>query len=265
MTTLTASPAVLLTAPGSRVPVPAWIRKFAPKTATTAQLRALGSLPAVTVVEAPAPESVLERSAFLKLLAARHHATPEPAKVVFVFEKPTIQVKAQQLADLLAFFFDRASDVEFAAGARQASFAMEEALAKISAFLEREAPPTPPDALGQLKGALAVTADLRAPSGRLSAEKVARLFGLSTSEVAQLAGKTRQAVSKTDDADSLQPTLRPFERIARLRAALGDDGFRAWLNQPLAGLDGSPLELVRAGNAETVAELVEDLLTGSPT
>ncbi len=255
---------VLLTGPGRKVPVPSWIRRFAPQTATAGEIRRLDRLPRLTVVEAAAPAAVLGRQGFLELLAARHESTPAPSKVVFVFEKPRGGVDADTLAELLGFF-DRAADVEFAVGAHQAAFTMEEALAKIVAFLRRE-PPPPSDPLGEVRSVLAATADLRAESGRLSAARVAKAFDLPAAEIARLAGKSRQAVSKTDDAESLQAVLRPFERIARLRAALADADFRAWLHSGNDELGGrTPLQVIQGGGAEVVADLAADLLTGSPT
>ena len=71
---------------------------------------------------------------------------------------------------------------------------------------------------------------------------------------------------KTDDAEALQPRLFPFERIARLRAVLPASDFRSWLNMPNEELEErTPIELVRNGKAEVVADLAEDMLTGSPS
>lgn len=86
------------------------------------------------------------------------------------------------------------------------------------------------DPLGQLKSVLAATADLRSDSGRLSVQKTADLFDLSTAELARHLGRSRQAVSKTDDADSIQTGLLPFARSAGLRAVLSEADFRSWLN-----------------------------------
>lgn len=80
---------------------------------------------------------------------------------------------------------------------------------------------------------------------------------------AALLGRKRQTISKTDDAESLQADLIPFERIARLRAVLSDADFRKWLRMPNDQLDGeTPLQLVEDGEISVVAELAEDMLTG---
>jgi len=95
---------------------------------------------------------------------------------------------------------------------------------------------------------------------------VASVFGLSVAELAALIGRTRQTASKTPDADSLQPLLQPFERVARVRAVLSQNDFRKWLHLANDELDGrTPLEAIRHGKVAVVADLVEDMLTGSPS
>jgi len=122
------------------------------------------------------------------------------------------------------------------------------------------------DPLGRLKSTIAATAHLRAASGRLSARRVAEAFGLTLAQLAAAIGKARQTVWKTDDAEALQPRLFAFERIARLRTVLSETDFRSWLNMPNEQLDErTPIEVVRSGKAEVVADLAEDMLSGSPT
>ena len=121
------------------------------------------------------------------------------------------------------------------------------------------------DPLGELRAVIDATKSLRAESGRLSARAVARVFDLSVAELARLLGRTRQAVSKTDDAESLQRGLAPFARVARLQAAVSEKDFRAWLHLANRHLgDRQPLELIGEGHVEVVADLVDDMLTGSP-
>jgi len=121
------------------------------------------------------------------------------------------------------------------------------------------------DPLGRLKSIIAATADLRAASGRLSARRVAEAFGLTLAQLAAAIGKARQTVWKTDDAEAIQPRLFPFERTARLRTVLSESDFRSWLNMPNEQLDDrTPIELIRNGKADTVADLAEDMLTGNP-
>jgi hypothetical protein len=150
---------------------------------------------------------------------------------------------------------------------KEAASAVEEAFAKVLPSREgvEVRQPTHPDPLGRIKGVLAATAGLRSESGRLSAQRIARVFDLSVAEVARLVGRSRQAVSKTDDAESMQEGLLPFARIARLRAVLSERDFRIWLNLPNDQLGGqSPRAAIRGGYTEAVADLADDMLTGSP-
>jgi hypothetical protein len=95
---------------------------------------------------------------------------------------------------------------------------------------------------------------------------VARVFGVSLSRLAEWLGRTKQAVSKTPDADSLQEALGCFERVARLRMITnGDAEFRKWLRAPHELLDNAPpLALLARRQWQTLADYVEDILTGNP-
>jgi hypothetical protein len=94
---------------------------------------------------------------------------------------------------------------------------------------------------------------------------VAPAFGISLNQLANWLGRTRQAVSKTPDADSLQNGLGFFERVARLRAAVQQDAFLKWLRMPNSELDQKrPLDLLAGGERQVVADLVDDMLTGAP-
>lgn len=265
MATLTMEyPQVLLTGPGKQTR-PAWIgRQFSPKVLAATQIRHLKRLPGLTVVRAAGPANILEEKDFLAVLATRHHETPEPAKILFVFEARSRRPDPRALLQVLAFF-DRAGDVEFARGADQARFALDEAVAKIWADLRHEVETSSPDPLREVKSVLAATADLRSDAGRLSAQRIAAEFGLSLAQLATLLGRSRQALWKTDDAETVQEQLHPFERVARLRAVLPPGDFRSWLNMPNQQLDElAPIEIIRRGQVGVVADLAEDMLTGSP-
>ena len=121
--------------------------------------------------------------------------------------------------------------------------------------------------LDTMKGVAAATADLREGNGNLSAVRMARLFGVSVSQLAGWLGRTKQAVGKTPDADSLQAALGYFERVARLRLALRNEReFRQWLRTPHELLENAtPLELLAKGDWQALADYVDDLLTGAPT
>jgi Protein of unknown function (DUF2384) len=123
-----------------------------------------------------------------------------------------------------------------------------------------------PSPLDSIKQVLDATADLRTRDGNISADRVAALYGVSLSQLANWLGKSRQAVTKTPDADSLQSALAHFERVARLRAVVKtDDAFRKWLRTNSDLLDGkSPVALMAKGEGQVVADLVDDMLTGAP-
>lgn len=126
--------------------------------------------------------------------------------------------------------------------------------------------PSQPSPLDQLKGIAASTADLRVGNGNLSADRVAKLYGVPLSQLAAWLGRTKQAVGKTPDADSLQDALGYFERVARLRLITkGDAEFRKWLRTPHPEVAGkNPLELMAKGQWQALADFVEHILTGTP-
>ena len=126
--------------------------------------------------------------------------------------------------------------------------------------------PARPSPMDKLKGIATATADLREGNGNLSAVRVARLYGVSLSQLAGWLGRTKQAVSKTPDADSLQAALEYFERVARLRLLTKDDqGFRKWLRTSHPEIVGkNPLELMTKGEWQALADLVDDMLSGTP-
>lgn len=121
------------------------------------------------------------------------------------------------------------------------------------------------DPLAKARQVIRKRLPLLSGNGRLSAQAVAKTFGLSLSQLAVQIGRTKQALSKTPDSPRIQSLLRPYERIARLRAVFSDSNFKAWLEQPNSQLDDhSPMELVNTGRADVAADLVEDMLLGNP-
>ncbi len=262
-------PETILTGPSAGLKIPAWIKALGPTVARPRDLEKLDRLPELTLVWAGKIQHLLSRRGFLAKLSRRLARTPEPARVVFLFE-PASKLKREPIGAeaLLRLFnyFDRPADLEIAVGAEAAQNAISEAIAKIVAAksLEEQAR-AESDPLAKIKEVIAATKGLRAASGKLAADRVAAQFGLSVSELADLLGKTRQAVSKTPDSDALQPLLRPFERIARLRAVFTEEEFRNWLHLANEELGKrSAAELIRAGEVGLVAELAEDMLTGQP-
>ena len=91
------------------------------------------------------------------------------------------------------------------------------------------------------------------------------LHGVNLSQLARWLDRTRQALNKTPDAESLQDQLAFFERVARLRAVVPKDRFRKWLRLPNPKLDDkTSLDLLASGARQVVADLVDDMLTGAP-
>ncbi len=263
-------PSTMLTSPTGDTTVPAPLRPYRPTVARPSDVKNLRRLPELTVVWTKGIDALLSHRTFLRILADRLNDTPEPSKIVFLFQtkgrKTDDRERAQELVRLFKYF-TRPFDLEVAQGIEAGADTFREAVAKIVASRERAVQTTErPDHLGKLKRVIEATEDLRQNSGKLSANNVASVFGLSVAELAALIGRTRQALSKTPDANSLHPLLQPFERVARLRAVLSKEEFRQWLHLANDDLEGrTPLELIRLGKVAVVAELVEDMLTGSPS
>ncbi len=118
----------------------------------------------------------------------------------------------------------------------------------------------------KMKAVMDSTADLRERNGNLSAARVAKVFGVSLGQLAKWLGRTKQSMSKTPDADSLQESLGCFERVARLRMITeGDADFRKWLRTSHNLLDGAaPLDLLAKREWQALVDFVEDILTGNP-
>lgn len=130
----------------------------------------------------------------------------------------------------------------------------------------RQSAPPRSSPLDQVKGVRTATADLRVANGNLSADRVAKLFGVSLSQLAGWLGRSRQALTKTPDADSLQNELAFFEHVARMRVAVPDAEFRKWLRTPNELLSNrSPLDLMAKGQWQLMSDYVDDALTGATT
>lgn len=139
-------------------------------------------------------------------------------------------------------------------------------LKKLEAETAAEMPAPRPGPLDRMKSILSANGNLRVGKGNLSGEKIARLYEVSLSQLAAWLGRSRQAMTKTPDADSIQNELGYFERIARLRVALtGDAEFRKWLRMSNAALGNeTPLQWIERKQWQPLADLVDDLLTGAP-
>lgn len=127
-------------------------------------------------------------------------------------------------------------------------------------------PPARKSPLDDMKAVMEATSDLREANGNLSAVRIAKVFGVSLGQLGSWLGRTKQALSKTPDADSLQEILGYFERVARLRMITkGDANFRKWLRTSHELLDHAPpLDLLAKREWQALADYVEDILTGNP-
>jgi hypothetical protein len=182
---------------------------------------------------------------------ARRHARAQQERISAILEK--INAGLQEFPNP-----DRV-DVSLMQGGRELAAKLKLIEAKLRVSSPR------PSSLDRAQKVIEATEDLRTTGGNLSAEAVAEAFGISTNQLAGWLGRSRQTVSKTPDAESLQDELEYFERVARLRAALPKPGFLKWLRMPNSELDGKkPLELLGNGERQAVADLVDDMLTGAP-
>jgi len=110
--------------------------------------------------------------------------------------------------------------------------------------------------------------ELRNPeTGRIDTTKVSDMFAVPVTHVAEMLSAKPVTVHKTPDAPALQEKLGQLERIAAglLRLTGSVEGLRMWLNAPNQDLDRKiPLDLLRGGQADVVANLLEDVLLGQP-
>lgn len=104
-------------------------------------------------------------------------------------------------------------------------------------------------------------------SGRLDAKLIAKGFGMSLADVSRSIGKKLQTVHQTPDSPALQKSLFPFERIASalLKLTGSEKGLKVWLNTPNDAFPGEfPIEVLKQGHGELLAEMLEDVLVGHP-
>ena len=120
--------------------------------------------------------------------------------------------------------------------------------------------PRPSEADDSKGSVLAITAtNLRAPSGRLDATRIAKQLGVPIARLATMVGVSRQALSQTPDSPGIQSALEPVGRVLHLLDdALSPDDTAKWLRAPHRDLDASaPLDLVMSGRADVVVRLLE--------
>lgn len=222
----------------------------------------------ITIVDTAGPEAFSDDPDFARALAEGFEEGPHSNFLVLTFEQ-TERIEQDTKVKLLKAFA-HPERVEISEDIRTMPRLVENLAAKIQVLTEREtngtSPPPRSSPLDEVKGVVSATSDLRVENGNLSAVEIARVLGLSVNALAQILGRTRQALTKTPDADSLQNELSFFERIARLRTVLSDDAeFRKWLRMPHAELNGErPLRWIERKRWQALADLVDDMLTGAP-
>lgn len=223
------------------------------KLTSWAEIRQWRRLPTVTVVRLDEREDAEAFRQTVLRLAQHQREHPLQGYVVLAFAsralfgKPWVDRLLEEFLepDRVEISMDAASFASITAGVA----------AKVRAKRKR------------LRQGLVPNVDLRGDHGRLAADRIARLFGLSVSALAEALGESRQRLSQNPEGEALQDALGTLERIARLRAVLPDAAaFRSWLRTPVNLLQKkAPLDWVQEGRGLEVAEYVEDLLSGNPS
>jgi len=241
--------------------VPAWAREFHPTRSTLSQLCAASVLPGISVVQSSKPKNITDAlDKFSKLFSCVSNAADPSVRLVLGFNNAESK-DVLGLAPIIARFPGLFARIELARGKRELEHALLEAMTKALAGSQEH------DPLAEVSSIAKVDRSLRGPSGRIDAKKVADAFGFTPAELGRQIGVTRQRLSKTPDAEALQPLLRPYERIARLRTIFSDADFKAWLNTPNEHLeDGDPpIAYLKEGAQEPLAAFTENMLTGAPS
>lgn len=244
--------------PGS---IPKWAARYNVMRCTASEVSEAQALPGVIVLKIGNLNELARHRAVMKKLSERLRHAPRPCRVLVTLAR-TKDAKPAGFVKVLGHFPGIASNIELSVGRESLECSFYETVAKYIA-IENE---TGDDPLGDAKEVIAAIRPLRTKSGRLSAKAIADYFGLSLSQLAGVIGRTKQSLSKTPDSPKIQLLLRPFERIARLRAILSPKSFNSWLHLQSRELDGAvPMDLIMDGRAEIVADLAEDMLLGSPS
>jgi transcriptional regulator with XRE-family HTH domain len=223
------------------------------KLTSWAQVQRWRRLPTATVVRLDEREDAEAFQQTVLRLAQHQRKDPLHGYVVLAFASRTLFGKTW-VEGLLAKF-PEPDRVEISIDAASLASITAAVAAKVRAKRKR------------LRQDLVPNVDLRGSHGRLAAGRIARLFGLSISALAELLGESRQRLSQNPDGEALQAALGTLERIARVRAVLPDDAaFRSWLRTPVKALQNkAPLDWLQEGRGLEVAEYVEDLLSGTPS
>lgn len=230
-----------------------------PRKASLASLLSGQTSPAqITIVDIDSPLQLEGLEALAAILKQSAEAAG-PSYVILSLNMPEdIEAKSRILQA-----FDYPERVEISDGRRQVPGLLANVVAKIRAISMKKPRPSPLDDIKEVVGA---TSRLRGPNGKLSAVPVAKLYGTTLAQLADWLGRSRQTVTRTPDADLIQDKLEYFERVARLLTVLPEDDFRRWLRMPNPNLSNeTPLAWLSQKRWQPLADLVDDMLTGSPT
>lgn len=245
----------------SRGTVPNWAREFDVTRSTVAELCAAATLSGIAVVQSAGPRVIIEQTdKFTKLFELISQTADLHSRLIFGF-KNTEAEEFLKLAPLLAKFPGLSSRVDMVRQASDLHDTLFEAMTKVLAAMSEQ------DPFAKVPSIMKTDRSLRASSGRLDAGKIASTFGITIAELARQIGVTRQRINKTSDAEALQPLLRPYERIARLRSVLSEADFKAWLHTPNDLLEDreAPIDYLKDGAREPLAAVAENMLTGAST
>jgi translation initiation factor 2B subunit (eIF-2B alpha/beta/delta family) len=103
--------------------------------------------------------------------------------------------------------------------------------------------------------------------GDFDALKMAKVLAVSNSQMAQILGVSRQALSKTPTSTRLQSELQYLDQLlVRLKALTGSlENSRIWLKTGHPDFAGkAPLEYLLEGKVEAVEDLIEAIEMGLP-
>lgn len=111
--------------------------------------------------------------------------------------------------------------------------------------------------------------ETRSPdSGKLDARLMARTFGFTLRELAQVLNRDASGLSKHPASDALQPQLQKLDDLAlQLRDTFGSlETARMWLRAPNPVLDAqSPTSYLLRGDTTAINRLLRMSETGMPT
>ena len=252
-------PDVLIASPKKTSRLPRLTASWRPRTATVDSLLKGKTHPAqITILDVDTSVQLTDLGALMDNLKRQLEAT-DSNFVILSFGSPESRETKIRLLESISY----PERVEISEDPRQVSGLLDNVAAKIEVLSKQKPRSSPLDAV---KEVVAATSRLRQKNGNLSAIPIAKLYGVSVAQLADWLGRSRQAVSRTPDAESLQDKLEYFERVARLLTVLPrEEEFRKWLRMRNPNLSNeSPMEWITQKRWQALADFVDDILTGAP-